>query len=65
MQQVFLQNYIVSDDKNLLQIDRIHGLLKEVYWCKGIPKSTLQLAIDGSLCFGVYRDSDQIAFAEW
>ncbi len=63
MQQIFLQNYIVSDDKNLLQIDKVHGLLKEAYWCKGIAKSTFQLAIDGSLCFGVYGDKDQVAFA--
>lgn len=46
-----------------MQIETIHSLLKEAYWCKGIPKTTLQAAIDGSLCFGVYQGLRQVAFA--
>jgi N-acetylglutamate synthase-like GNAT family acetyltransferase len=55
--------YKVSDEKDLLQIERIHSLLKEAYWCKGIPKKTLQSAIEGSLCFGIYDSGLQVAFA--
>jgi N-acetylglutamate synthase-like GNAT family acetyltransferase len=53
----------ISDDKNLLQIEFIHRLLKESYWSKGIPLETLKSAIDGSLCFGTYQGSHQVAFA--
>lgn len=63
LEKVFLEKYKVSDEKNLLQIERIHSLLKETYWSKGIPKETVQVAIKGSLCFGVYDGSLQIAFA--
>lgn len=63
MEKVFLEKFKVSDEKNLLQIDRIHSLLKEAYWSKGVPKETVQAAIKGSLCFGVYNGDLQIAFA--
>jgi GNAT superfamily N-acetyltransferase len=53
----------ISDDKSLLQVDVVHSLLRDAYWCKGIPLKTLQSAIEGSLCFGVYRNDLQVAFA--
>lgn len=56
-------NLMISDDKSLLQIESIYELLKEAYWCKGIPLETLKIAINGSLCFAGYIDGKQIAFA--
>ncbi len=53
----------ISDDSNLLQIEAVHALLKDAYWCKGIPFETLKSAVTGSLCFGAYLDDKQIAFA--
>ena len=44
---------IISDDKNLLQINVIHKYLsEEAYWCMGIPKSIVENAIRNSLCYG-------------
>jgi N-acetylglutamate synthase-like GNAT family acetyltransferase len=63
LEKIFLEKYKISDEKNLLQIDYVHSLLKEAYWSKGIPKKTLQVAIEGSLCFGVYAGDRQVAFA--
>ena len=31
-------NYWISDDKSLLQLEVIHNYLKGAYWCEGIPK---------------------------
>ena len=53
----------INDVKAALQIDLIHGLLKDAYWCKGISKEVIQNAIEGSLCFGVYIDGKQVGFA--
>jgi GNAT superfamily N-acetyltransferase len=53
----------ISDDKNILQIDSIHKMLKEAYWCKGLPLGVLKNAIEDSLCFGAYTESTQVAFA--
>lgn len=56
-------NYSISDDKNLLQIEVIHNYLKHAYWCEGIPKEIIQRSIDGSMCFGIYHNNIQMGFA--
>ena len=38
-------------------------LSTKAYWCLNIPKQTVQNAIQNSLCFGVYKDEEQIGFA--
>lgn len=55
--------FLFSSDKNLLKIDQIYALLVNAYWYKGISKETLQKPIEGSLCFGAYAGSNQVAFA--
>ncbi|MGE0631860.1 MAG: GNAT family N-acetyltransferase [Pseudobdellovibrionaceae bacterium] len=62
MQRKF-KDYQISDEKSLLQIDKVHCLLKDAYWCKGIPKKMVHAAIESSLCFGVYKGDDQVAYA--
>ena len=45
----------VSDDPELLQIDRIHRWLSdESYWAKGRPLEVTELAISNSVNLGVY-----------
>ena len=56
-------NYTISDDKILLQIEVIHNYLKGAYWCEGIPKEIVERSIEGSICFGIYKNSIQIGFA--
>ncbi len=47
-----------------MDFDVIFGYISQSYWAKGIPKSTMQKAIDNSLCFGVFSSSDeQVGFA--
>ena len=54
----------ISDDKGRLDVPLIHRFLsEEAYWCLGIPLTTLQRAINHSLCFGAYLDGQQVAFA--
>lgn len=54
----------ISDDKGRLDVSLIHKFLsEEAYWCLGIPRSTLQRAINHSLCFGAYLAGQQVAFA--
>jgi N-acetylglutamate synthase-like GNAT family acetyltransferase len=58
--------FIVSTDKSLLQIERIHKFLSEkAYWSVGIPKSILEKAMQSSLCFGLYERQSglQVGFA--
>ena len=56
-------NYSISDEKSLLQIEVIHNYLKDAYWCEGIPKVIIERSIEGSICFGIYQNNNQIGFA--
>ncbi len=58
-----VDDYEFSDDKSRLQLPVIHQLLKEAYWCKGIPQKTIAKAIEHSLCFGIYKNEEQVGFA--
>jgi GNAT superfamily N-acetyltransferase len=49
-------NYTISTDKEKLDLPFIHSFLsKEAYWSLNIPLDTVERAIAGSLCFGVYH----------
>lgn len=54
---------IISDDKRMLQIDRIFELLDKSYWANGRKRETMERSIEHSLCFGVYCAGEQIGFA--
>ena len=53
----------ISTDPARLDIDEIHGLLRESYWAKGRQRTVVERAIANSLCFGAYLDGRQVAFA--
>ncbi len=56
-------NYFISDDKTLLDVNTIDGFLSNSYWNKGIPIELVQKSIKNSFCFGVYCNENQIGFA--
>jgi GNAT superfamily N-acetyltransferase len=55
--------YEVSTDRNRLDPAAIHRVLSTSYWSPGLPLDVLTRAIDGSLCFGLYHDREQVGFA--
>lgn len=58
-----MNDYDISCDPTRLDLDVIHGFLTTSYWSPGIPKATVKRAIDNSICFGVYKDAQQVGFA--
>ncbi|SDP12943.1 Acetyltransferase (GNAT) family protein [Paenibacillus sp. yr247] len=54
---------LISDEKELLQIDVIAGFLSRSYWANKRSITTIQKSIEASLCVGVYHDRKQIGFA--
>ena len=59
-----INDYFFSTDKKKLQINVIYNYLaNESYWAKNIPLSIVQQSIEGSLCFGIYYNTQQIGFA--
>ncbi|MDD4312128.1 MAG: GNAT family N-acetyltransferase [Eubacteriales bacterium] len=57
------EGFLISDDKGLLQLERIYEMLHGTYWANERTRETIARAIENSLCFGVYSGSEQIGFA--
>ncbi len=53
----------ITTDADRFDRDRLHGWLSGAYWSRGIPRQTLDKAIDNSLCFGALRDGELVGFA--
>ena len=57
-------NLILSDDENLLDMQKIHTWLSiESYWARGRDFEVLERAFTYSYPFGVYEGGNQIAVA--
>jgi GNAT superfamily N-acetyltransferase len=62
--EVLKEEYSISTDLSLLQVDIIHHYLSiESYWAQNIPKAVVEKSIANSLCFGLYHIGKQIGFA--
>ena len=55
--------FIISTEKEKLDIDLIHSFLNRTYWAEGISKEIIGRSIEGSLCFGVFENEKQVGFA--
>ena len=52
--------YRISTNPSKLDLGVVHGYLKESYWAAGVPEDVVRRSIKNSLCFGVYRDAEQV-----
>ena len=55
--------FIVSTDRSRIDLDVVHGYLRDSYWAKGMPRQVLERGIENSLTFGVYDGTRQAGFA--
>lgn len=55
--------FLISTEKEKLDINLIHSFLTHSYWAEGISKEIIKRSIEGSLCFGVFENDKQIGFA--
>jgi GNAT superfamily N-acetyltransferase len=53
----------ISTDPSRLDRSLVARFLAGSYWAKGIPQQVVDRSIEGSLCFGLYRDQKQLGFA--
>lgn len=53
----------ISTAPERLDLAVIHGYLARSYWAVGIPRATVERALDHSLNFGLYDGDAQIGFA--
>jgi GNAT superfamily N-acetyltransferase len=57
------EGFLISDDRQKLDIPMIHSFLTNSYWAKNIPLNIVEKSTRNSLCFGVYDGNRQIGFA--
>lgn len=62
-ENIKIEQYQISGDKQLLQLERIHALLKQTYWASKRDIGTIKKSLEHSICYGVYLNGLQIGFA--
>ncbi len=64
MIEIARDQYVISTDKERLQLDLIYRFLsEESYWAGNRTLDQTATAIGNSICFGLYSGDDQIGFA--
>lgn len=56
-------NLLVTSDVTQMDPTAIHEMLKDAYWCPGIPLEVVRKAMQYSLCFGIIVDRRQVGYA--
>jgi len=57
------ETFTITTDPARLDVGVIHGFLTGSYWAAGIPRATMQRAVEGSLNFGVFEGDAQVGYA--
>jgi hypothetical protein len=55
--------FVISTDKERIDLGVVHDFLTESYWAWGIPHEVVARSVENSLCFGVYGEGKQVGFA--
>ena len=55
--------YIYSDNKALISVDKTQELLEKTYWINNRKKETTIKAIENSICIGIYLKKEMVGFA--
>ena len=61
--RILHDGYLFSDEKELLQPERIVSFLKETSWAAHYTLDIVRSTIENSLCMGVYDGNQQIGYA--
>jgi GNAT superfamily N-acetyltransferase len=63
LNEIAYNNYLISNNKQLLSLNKIHEFLSKTYWAKNRTKETIKKSIEFSECYGVYQNNVQVGFA--
>lgn len=54
-----------SCDVAEMSLETVHSYLTQSYWSTGVPLEVVRLAMENSVCFGMFDDDVQIAFGRF
>ena len=57
------ENYTITTDKSKINVAFVQQFLSQSYWAENIPAEIVQRSIEGSLCFAVFHNQEQVGFA--
>ena len=57
------EGFTITTDKSKIEVAYVHKFLQHSYWAEGIPVTTVQQSIKGSLCFTILHGGEQVGFA--
>ncbi|SHM47605.1 GNAT family N-acetyltransferase [Gracilibacillus kekensis] len=60
--EVYKDEFLISDDRTLINIQTVYNLLSPTYWAKDRSIKTIEKSIENSYVFGVYHNNNQIGF---
>ncbi|WNR44148.1 GNAT family N-acetyltransferase [Paenibacillus roseipurpureus] len=61
--EIAWQQFIISDQKERLDLETIKGFLARSYWANKRPEERTLRSIDNSICYGVYDGLQQVGYA--
>jgi len=53
----------LSTDHARMDLDTVHGFISHSYWGQGRTREVMERAMANAICFGVFKDGVQVAFA--
>lgn len=56
-------DFTITTSKDLIDVPYVHRFLSRSYWAQDIPAEVVARSIEGSLCFSVLRQNNQVGFA--
>jgi GNAT superfamily N-acetyltransferase len=62
-QEYHQAGFLITTDRDKLDLNLVHGYLSESYWAKGISRDVVIRSVRNSLCFGIFTNDQQIGFA--
>lgn len=57
------EGFELSTDPARMDLDAVHGLISRSYWAQDRSREVMEQAMANAICFGVFRDGVQVAFA--
>ena len=57
------ENYIFTDNKELIKLDEVQRLLKQSHWAVNRSVGIIESTIESSICFMIFHDTKLIGFA--
>jgi GNAT superfamily N-acetyltransferase len=57
------EDFIITTDKDKIDVQYVHWFLSGSYWAQGIPVETVRRCIEGAMCFSVVYLNHQVGFA--